>query len=546
MSENDDDVIAQAKLMADVAEALGDHDQASQIRKAIEKREGNKLDLDELARSLALDPDLLKGYTQAQKSRQDATATPNATSFTPSEQQGHMVASGRVPQREGETPSTATLLDEVEQLLRRFVVFTSEGQPIAAALFVLNTYAFDLWDYTPYLAISSATSESGKSRLLDVLETVVREPWLAIKPSDATLYRKIQDQHPTLLLDESDSLSDSNKQAIVAVLNSGFQRGRTVSRAMGEKGEKIEDYEVYCPKVFAGIGSTLSDTTASRTIPIRLRRKEKSDNVEKFRSKHISPLTGALRGNLEAWAPVAREALEAVEPECPEGLTDRQEDIWEPLFAIADMAGGDWPKRAREAATSLYDDARKQETASKGVLALRHIYEAFDKGGVTRLPTVTLLNLLASREDGSPWAKDWDSELRFGNTRKPANALALLLREFDIHPTDIKVDNRSCKGYHKEDFIDPWRRYGVLDDSPLLTLQETRPNATMRPSQVRGHETGRVLGQGRVSEATEHATWLFRCERCGHEQRDESTTRLPDASCYDGCGGKYRLVEEGA
>jgi hypothetical protein len=412
-------------LMAQLAEAVGDHEEARRLRQAAKKREEGGLDLDELGRSLALDSDLLKGYAKAQKSRQDATATTDATDFTPSELGGRVVASGRVSQKEREkAPSTATLLDEVEALLRRFVVFTSEGQPIAAALFVLNTYVFDLWDYTPYLAISSATSESGKSRLLDVLETVVREPWLAIKPSEATLFRKIQDQHPTLLLDESDSLSEGNRQAIVAVLNSGFQAGRTVSRAMGEKGERVEDYEVYCPKVFAGIGNSLSDTTASRTIPIRLRRKEKTDSVERFRSRKLLPLTGALRSNLEEWAPVAREELEAVEPECPEGLTDRQEDIWEPLFAIADMAGGDWPKRAREAAVSLYDDARKQETVSKGVLALRHIYEAFEAERVDKLATWKLLNLLADREDG-PWAKDWDKDLRFAEHRRPASSTPL-------------------------------------------------------------------------------------------------------------------------
>ena len=32
-----------------------------------------------------------------------------------------------------------------------------------------------------------------------------------------------------------------------------------------------------------------------------------------------------------------------------EGLSDRQEDIWQPLFAVAALAGGDWPERARAA-----------------------------------------------------------------------------------------------------------------------------------------------------------------------------------------------------
>jgi hypothetical protein len=91
---------------------------------------------------------------------------------------------------------------------------------------------------------------------------------------------------------------------------------------------------------------------------------------------------------------------------------------------------------------SLYDDARKQETVSKGVLALRHIYDAFEAEDVTRLPTWRLLNLLVDREDG-PWAKDWDKDLRFGETRRPAAALAQLLKEFEVHSVDVKAEDQA-------------------------------------------------------------------------------------------------------
>jgi hypothetical protein len=539
-------------LMAELAEAVGDDDEARRLRQAIKKRESNKLDLDDpkvLAEMFG--PELVAGYAKAKVAASSATTAPSATPFTPSELHGSGVAACSGSQREEEEPpSTATLLDEVEQLLRRFVVFTSEGQAIAAALFVLNTYVFDLWDYTPYLAISSATSESGKSRLLDVLETVVHQPWLAIKPSEAVIYRKIQNEHPTLLLDENDQLSVESRQAIAAVLNSGFQAGRTVSRAMGEKGERIEDYDVYCPKVFAGIGKYLSDTTASRTIPVRLRRKEKGDSVEKFRSSRLASVTGALRDNLEAWALLAREAL--VVPECPEGLTDRQEDVWEPLLAIADMAGGDWPKRAREAAVSLYDDARKQETVSKGVLALWHIYEAFESEGVDKLASWKLLNLLASREDGSPWAKDWDRDLRFGETLRPANALANLLKEFEIHPDNMRAEGpdgqtKTLKGYRREQFTDAWRRYGVSSSIPPEAATSATPlHPTVSAGQRLAESSGMRSGSGLNGHSmpTAEPTWTFRCDGCGVLRQDVSTTRLPGISCYDGCGGTYRLAEE--
>ncbi len=34
-------------------------------------------------------------------------------------------------------------------------------------------------------------------------------------------------------------------------------------------------------------------------------------------------------------------------------LNDRARDAWEPLIAIADIAGGHWPERARKAAVTL-------------------------------------------------------------------------------------------------------------------------------------------------------------------------------------------------
>jgi hypothetical protein len=41
------------------------------------------------------------------------------------------------------------------------------------------------------------------------------------------------------------------------------------------------------------------------------------------------------------------------QPEVPEGLEGRAEQIWIPLFGVAQAAGGDWPARARTACREL-------------------------------------------------------------------------------------------------------------------------------------------------------------------------------------------------
>jgi hypothetical protein len=448
---------------------------------------------------LGVPDNLVEKYQEAQRQLQNghqgATATQGATSFTSPDLRGSAVAPGSAFQEQGET---AALLAEIEELLQRFVVFSKGEQVIAVALWVMNIYVYDRWDYVPYLSVFSAEKESGKSRLLNVLELVVARPWLAVKPSESTLFRSIEQSHPTLLLDEGDSVTDANREALRGVLNAGYESGRTVARIEGDNANReVRHYDVFGPKAFAGIGDYLSDTTASRTLPIRLRRKTKTDRVEKFRKKRVLALADRLRERLEVWAPTARERLND-EPLQPEGLSDRQEDIWEPLFAIAELAGD--VSRAHKAALALYDDAHDE---SAGVLLLRHIRDAFLEKNTNRLHTDTLLHLLANRDDG-PWARWWAGDLRWGGTQRPAQSLARYLRGYEISSVDVKVGGINKKGYRREDFMDAWRRY--LDDDntsqgPSLSAypQKALPGATPLPETLTSEdaaEKGSASGSG--------------------------------------------------
>lgn len=100
---------------------------------------------------------------------------------------------------------SAVLLDDVVRFVRRFVAM-SPAQADAAALWVLHTHALDAAEQSPYLAVTSAEKRSGKSRLLDVLELIVARPWRVVTPSEAVIFRKLDAQRPTLLLDECDAI----------------------------------------------------------------------------------------------------------------------------------------------------------------------------------------------------------------------------------------------------------------------------------------------------------------------------------------------------
>jgi len=98
----------------------------------------------------------------------------------------------------------ATLLNDVEALVRRYVVLSLE-ESAAVTLWCVHTHAVEALGVTPYLAVTSAEKGSGKTQLLEVLELLVARPWPTGSVSAATLARKIDVERPTLLLDESDA-----------------------------------------------------------------------------------------------------------------------------------------------------------------------------------------------------------------------------------------------------------------------------------------------------------------------------------------------------
>ncbi|HXH35001.1 MAG TPA: DUF3631 domain-containing protein, partial [Plantibacter sp.] len=249
----------------------------------------------------------------------------------------------------------AALLDELAVFIRRHVVL-SEVQAAVVALWIVHSWAIDAADTTPYLHISAPTKRSGKSRLLDVLEVLVRKPLKAGGATEAALFRGIADRTPTLLFDEIDSIfgpKARDHEDLRALLNNGYRRGTPVLRCVGEGTKQTAtEFDVFCVKALCGIGR-LPDTLADRALPILLKRKAKSETVERFRYKHAQAAAAGLRERAEGWAEMHLDRLAEATPELPDELDDRAQDVSEPLLAIADRAGGDWPARARRALVAV-------------------------------------------------------------------------------------------------------------------------------------------------------------------------------------------------
>jgi hypothetical protein len=146
--------------------------------------------------------------------------------------------------------------------------------------------------------------------------------------------------------------------------------------------------------------------------------------------------------------------LREARPSLPDALSDRQQDICEPLLAIADMAGGNWTERARAALVTLCSQSDDNE--SLGVKLLSDIREAFTSAQSDEIATLDLLKALVDQESDAPWASWWEADLKNGNTKGPAMKLARLLKPYGIKSEKLDA---SIRGFLRKDFEEAWRRY---------------------------------------------------------------------------------------
>ena len=195
------------------------------------------------------------------------------------------------------TPATGvTLLEDVVAFIRRYVAL-SDHQATELALFVVHTHAFAAAETTPYQNIGSATKQSGKTRLLEVLELLVTNPWLTGRATTAVLARRIEQERPTLLLDETDAAFKAESdyaEALRAILNSGIAtRGKRASAWRADRATWTSRHSVRRRSL-----ASASSPTPSRTGPCR---SGCSAEAPPSRSRDYAPVRQSKRPNRSAW-----------------------------------------------------------------------------------------------------------------------------------------------------------------------------------------------------------------------------------------------------
>ncbi|MET8905130.1 DUF3631 domain-containing protein [Streptomyces sp. NPDC004538] len=374
------------------------------------------------------------------------------------------------------TTDGATLLNEVEAFHRRFNVFPHEAAYVAVALWDAHAHLLDCFDSTPRLAFLSPEPGSGKSRALEVVETLVPQPMTAVNASAAALFRSVSNPsgRPTILFDEIDTIfgpKAGDNEELRGFLNAGHRRTGVTYRCIGDGGNQtVQAFPSYCAVAVAGLGA-LPDTIMTRSVVIRMRRRARNETVESFRARLHEAEGHKLRDRLAQWTEQARDSVMGAWPEMPDGVTDRPADVWEPLLAIADAAGGDWPVRAREACVTLVAASKANDKGSLGVRLLSDLRDHV-MVGIDRLPTVAILDRLNALDD-APWADLHGKPL---DNRRLGKMLAEYMTADNepIASRNIKTAGSVLKGYYSADLWDAWARYcPPPPESPLPPLPGT-------------------------------------------------------------------------
>ena len=267
----------------------------------------------------------------------------------------------------------------------------------------------------------------GKSTALSLIYRTGPRTAMASNISTAAVYRYIERMRPTLLLDEAETFVGESEE-LRGVLNSGHTRDTAhVIRVVENGGDyQPKEFSTWAPKALASIGR-LAATLRDRAIILPMKRRKPDEKVTKLRVDD-APQFLMLRRQAKRWAEDNVETLKQKRPALPDALNDRAQDNWEPLLAIADVAGGGWPALARNAALALTQDL---DEGSIRVLLLTDIQKLFGEDKKDRMSSAALAARLGELAGGDDEAGPW---LTYGKAAKPITQrqIAKLLSEFYI------------------------------------------------------------------------------------------------------------------
>ena len=337
---------------------------------------------------------------------------------------------------------TRVLLQEISAKISKYIIMRPEAVT-ATVLWTTMAWAQEGATHSPILAAISVEPDSGKSTLLGVLRFLVPKPFVSVEPTGPSVYRTVDREHPTLIIDEADDLF-YRKSDLRAIVNAGWSRGTKIPR-------QGRWYDPFCPKILGILGKTkLPRTIASRSIILRMWPKTPKEKAEDF-AYADDPAFSTIRRKLARWAADNVSVIKELKPPQPPGFNNRLSANWKLPLQIAQHAGGGWPEQARRASIYL---SRTPYEPSMGVQLLAALRAMFAKNRTQITSEQVVQELLA--DPNSQW-----HEYR-GRGPITKNQVAALLKDFEIRPVVVHPTKRadvSRHGYWAAQFEDAFARF---------------------------------------------------------------------------------------
>jgi len=397
------------------------------------------------------------------------------------------------------------MLSDLTSILTRYCSLP-DGAAVAVAFWTVHAYTHDAFDFSPILAITSPEKRCGKTTLMRVLLQLVYKPLQGSSITTAVLFRAIELWRPTLLLDEADTYLKGNEE-LRGMINSGHEKSFARAwRVVGDNRDMApQGFCTWAPKAIALIGK-MQDTLTDRSIEIPMRRKLPGERVKRIRSNEAGFLE--LRRKLTRWGEDYIESLRGAKPAIPEGLDNRARDNWEPLLAIAEKVGGEWPQKALAALSALALSDGEDESLRATLLG--DIKNLFENEKADRIASKDLTKALGEMED-RPWPE-------FRNGKEiTTRQMAKLLKPFSVTPKLIRDGGEVFRGYIKKDFTDAFSRY-----LPNLSVTALQTNAEAGLRDIPSVTIENAVTDGNRPEATVYAD----CNTVTDENREYHRQRV--------------------
>ena len=371
-------------------------------------------------------------------------------------------------------------LDRIDHFIRRFLILPNESDYTIVSLWIAHTYFTHKIKTTPRLAIISPEYGCGKSRVLEVLESLTFKGEKLDHHTRSYLMRTVDlireefSRSPTLLIDEIDSVFRKNSEegeATRAFANTGYRATGFYGITEGDSKKTPTKFKTFAPMALAGKGEVLPESVMTRAVIIRLQRRMGNEYIEDFLTDLVAFEAEELREELLGWSDYCAQDISTLNPDLP--VRDRDREVWLPLFIVAHLADEAWIKRA-EIALANIQEAKSDNTLPRERQLLSDIWKIFQGQEREKIKSAAIILALIEIPDS-----EWDT-YNFGKPRNE-RALAKKLRTYGIKPAQIRFENgQGAKGYYRSEVESAVKRY-LEPSMPAISETTETPETELMP-----------------------------------------------------------------